>query len=654
MSREVAWAMRVADRLTSHRALLATDASLLRDQALEAEKSLASGVNAWRHERAVAALVWIACVSYAAVHLRHGWVPHDAGALSQSAQRVLDGQLPHRDFDDIYTGGLSYLNAAAFRVFGTSLLAMRMALLVTFAVWLLTVYAIARRVSTVPLALAMMMLAAAWSIPVYPEAMPSSYNLFFATFGVMAMFRYLDTERRRWLFIAGICAALSCLIKITGLYFVAAGLFFIAYREQNASRPRADNVPHGRIGSVVLTILIVLFNGALLVLVRRALGPDVVAQFVLPSASLSCLLAWREWRAPAASWRPRLASAGRLLLPFVAGLLLPIAIWLVPYIVSHSLRALAYGVFVLPTRRVRFTLVKPVGWMGFAVLVAEGAIMMRVARDASAHTRLVAEIATVVGFMVAPIAATIGAVYLIAWFPLRVLVPLAAVFATWYLTRRERQRGGSVTEERIFLLASTAAMCGLIQFPYATPLYFFYVGPLAALAVIALAGRGTPRLRRCAVAGALSYALFAALRIHPPTGHSAGLMFTADQQHALLSLERGGVKVTPSDSAMYESLVRALRDHSRSAYTYASPDCPQVYFLSGLRNPTRTLFDFFDDHLGRTPRILKELAAHDVTAIAINDQPEFSGPMPADLEAALDTRYPFAEQIGTFTVRWRQ
>jgi len=105
---------------------------------------------------------------------------------------------------------------------------------------------------------------------------------------------------------------------------------------------------------------------------------------------------------------------------------------------------------------------------------------------------------------------------------------------------------------------------------------------------------------------------------------------------------------------MYELLVRTLRDHSRSAYTYASPDCPQVYFLSGLHNPTRTLFDFFDDPVGRTPRILNELSEHDVTAIAINEQPEFSGPMPVDLQNALSTRYPFAEQIGTFTVRWRQ
>ena len=37
----------------------------------------------------------------------HGWGPHDEGALAQTAERVLRGELPRQDFDDIYTGGLA-------------------------------------------------------------------------------------------------------------------------------------------------------------------------------------------------------------------------------------------------------------------------------------------------------------------------------------------------------------------------------------------------------------------------------------------------------------------------------------------------------------------------------------------------------------------
>src|SRR5574342_899051 len=74
----------------------------------------------------ILALVWAVTALYAWPRLDHGWIPHDEGTLAQSAERVLGGELPHRDFDEVYTGGLSLLNAAAFRVFGTTLRALRL------------------------------------------------------------------------------------------------------------------------------------------------------------------------------------------------------------------------------------------------------------------------------------------------------------------------------------------------------------------------------------------------------------------------------------------------------------------------------------------------------------------------------------------------
>ena len=62
-------------------------------------------------------IVWVLSVAYAAVNLKHGWIPHDEGFFAQSADRVLNGELPHRDFDEVYTGGLTFANALSFRVF---------------------------------------------------------------------------------------------------------------------------------------------------------------------------------------------------------------------------------------------------------------------------------------------------------------------------------------------------------------------------------------------------------------------------------------------------------------------------------------------------------------------------------------------------------
>jgi len=68
---------------------------------------------------AVLIVVWIGSALYVGARLNRGWVPHDEGALGHSAERVLAGQLPHRDFDETCTGGLSFLNGIPF---GSSLL----------------------------------------------------------------------------------------------------------------------------------------------------------------------------------------------------------------------------------------------------------------------------------------------------------------------------------------------------------------------------------------------------------------------------------------------------------------------------------------------------------------------------------------------------
>src|SRR5216684_7621997 len=86
-------------------------------------------------------IVWFFSIAYVAGNLRRGWVPHDEGILGQAAERVLQGEMPHRDFNDPYTGGLSYLDGAAFRLFGVNLLVLRYVLFGFFLAWVPAVYA---------------------------------------------------------------------------------------------------------------------------------------------------------------------------------------------------------------------------------------------------------------------------------------------------------------------------------------------------------------------------------------------------------------------------------------------------------------------------------------------------------------------------------
>ncbi len=88
-------------------------------------------------------------------------------------------------------------------------------------------------------------------------------------------------------------------------------------------------------------------------------------------------------------------------------------------------------------------------------------------------------------------------------------------------------------------------------------------------------------------------------------------------------------------------------------YIYATPDCAEVYFLSGFKNPTRTTYDFFDEPSGRVERIKKALEEHQVNAVVINTRPQYSGPPSPELLSWLEQRYPKSGQVGIFRLLWR-
>src|SRR5438067_2540949 len=148
-------------------------------------------------------LVWLLSAAYLGMNLKRGWVPHDEGSLGQSAERVLNGELPHRDFIDPYTGGLAFIDAIIFKVFGIDLLYLRIFLFAGFLAWVPAFYAIACDFSSPWPAAGVTLIAVAWSVPNYAAAMPSWFCLFFATFGTLAILNYIRQPRPFWLVLAG-------------------------------------------------------------------------------------------------------------------------------------------------------------------------------------------------------------------------------------------------------------------------------------------------------------------------------------------------------------------------------------------------------------------------------------------------------------------
>ena len=592
---------------------------------------------------------------YVAWHLRRGWMPYDDGAMAQSAERLLQGELPHRDFDDIYTGGLAWLDAAAFRAFGTSLWSMRVVLFAVFLAWVPTVFAIARRFVRPLTAAAVTLLAVAWSLPNYSAAMPSWYNLFLATFGAAALLRNLEGARARWLVLAGVAGGLSILVKIVGLYYVAGVLLYLVFRAHALARDeQAHSASRSPGYATFVTIAVAAFVTVLTGLVRKQFHAGELAQFVLPSVLLGALLVRNEWREPAGPSRDRFVGLARLLVPFLLGVALPIALFLVPYVHSGSVGALVNGVFVLPMKRFGIAVI-PVLPLSFTLACLPLVALAFLARKELARRPWVIATLGVALAVVFVVTGRNSASYRTVWYGVQMVLPLVAIAGVAVLWReREADVTDPLRRQRLMALLCVMALSNLLQFPYFVANYFCYVAPLVLLAVVALASYLRIASRPLVGLVMAFYLAFAVGRANRTTLYTMAVRYRPYLPTAVLDLPRGGIEVPAMHAEVYRPLILILQDRARGGYTWASPDMPEVYFLSGLKNPTRSLFDFFDDTTHRTARILGALDSHGVTAVVLNHYPAFSAKPSKDLVEAIEQRYPYAINVGPYQVRWRR
>ncbi|MEP6730397.1 MAG: glycosyltransferase family 39 protein [bacterium] len=611
-------------------------------------------------ERLVLLVVLLVSAFYVAWHLRRGWLPPDDGALAQSAERVMQGELPHRDFEDVYTGALAFFHAGAFRLFGMTLWSLRLAVFAVFVAWVPAVFAIASRFVRPVSAGAITLLAVVWSLPNYVAAMPSWYNLFLATFGVAALFRYIDDGRARWLMLAGLLGGLSFLVKVVGLFYIAGVLLFLVFHAQARWLARDASAPAARPRNVYALFVsagLLIFVAALAALVRRQLYAPEVAHFVVPGVLISALLARNEWMRSATNGRERFETLAKMVLPFLVGAALPIILFLIPYARSGALGAFAHGVFVLPTKRFSIASFRMLplwtllGALPLALLVARAQWRSQPARAWEAPVLALVLFTLLVGTGSTP------ELYRSVWYSVRGLVPLLTVVGIIVLSKpRAADVVRPLLREQTMLLLCVTVMCSMIQLPYSAPLYFCYVAPLVLLTVVALWCYMQPMPRAIPVMVLVFYAGFAVLRINRTTMGRMGTLYLPYPPTERMTTARGAIDIPMFQRDGYDRVISLLQKHSRGEYAWAGPDAPEMYFLAGLRNPTRSLYDVFDDADGHTERVLQAIDTHGVNVVLVNRVPrgEFPRGISADLDAGLAKRFPMSDSVGALLVRWRE
>lgn len=577
--------------------------------------------------------------------LNQGWVPHDEGALGQAAERILAGQVPHRDFDDIYTGALAYLHAASFAVAPHASTTLRIPLFLFALAWIGAIYAVSRRFVPPAGAALVAITALVWSVPNYPASLPSWFNLFFATFGTLALLRALETGRWHWLVVAGAAGGMSFLFKLSGIfYLLGGGIALIA----TSFRRREQLASGSRVGAAIVSLILALVLILLSVPIGRA-GSAELARFLVPLGLIIGALIWREWRDGGQPWPERLRALFATIGPFALGALMPVALYAVFLLAVGALPQTIDGVLIKPFRRVESAMMHPPSPSALVFSMVIGVLLVRWARGRGATVLAIvgAALAAYVVYAAGSNPGIYGMGVLAAWG----LPVLAAAGAAWIVVTRRLATEDRSTNAAI-TIAAIACSTLLVEFPFAAPIYLLYTIPLAMLALTAVvrtAGRTALPLQ-LVVAGFLL--VFGLVRVTPGAVESFGSRFMPTDETVRLKLERGGLRVRATDAARYEALIGAVQTLAQHRVLWAGPDTPEVYFLSGVPNRTRTLFDFLDVSAATVP-LLERIRATNPGVVVLNLSPDFSGAPDQATIDGLRAEFPNVRSVPGFLLLWR-
>ena len=586
------------------------------------------------------AVVWSG--AFAAFYLHTGWYPHDEGQLGQTALRILDGELPHRDFDEMYTGGLSYLHALAFQRCGVSSESTRLVLWLFFLPFVAVWYWLASRVIAPWPAAAASCLAAATTLPIYPGSVPSWYNLFFAIFGGACLLKSLRGRVTLWLMAAGLCAGCSILFKVTGIYLVAAGALFLIYREQSEA---CGQQASSWLFSVIVTASLAGFALMSLSFCRAGDRAMSAIHFSAPLVAIAALLIWREWTVASDTFVGRWRRSVRLQFPFGLGVTVPIALLVLFYDLHDALPELYQGVLVAPRLRLSgaHALLPPMTELCGAIPLG---LIILLGLGPTTRLRTIWMCGLSVVVVVLTWKATIfghGTAGIIS--TLRNSTPFILGGSLLILARRSPPRRGDAQDAELFLMVVLAATSGLIQFPFSTATYFFYSAATLLMCLVYAYRRrqsldlaSAPLMVRCWSWLLVALLMFALVRLPSfESRFSDGRLFPV----AALQLPRCHLRIPVPWIPGYQDLVRVIRERSRDGENiYAFPDFPEAYFLAERRNPTGWMYDFYrPQHSTDASYLRNDWERNDVKVAAVKLQPPFS-PMDSSVLTELSALFP--------------
>jgi len=464
------------------------------------------------------------------------------------AERVMQGELPYRDFIYNYTPGVLWINAGLMKLFGACVMTVNLGLLAFKLPTLIALFYTARRLTSASAALIPVALLLGWiGYKVVFRAYPTQYSMLFVLLGLIFMLNYDRSGQVRWLLLCGAAIGAVFLFKQNvGVLVLAAATGSIILRETIAVEGTS-------------------LSSRMLNTTRRV---------------LSCWAGFAAIVAPALAY---LAYKG----------VLSAMIW------HFASLAGQYGdkkSIALPQPR----LVAPV-FVGLIAVVVVGGLVQRFIPKLF-EVFIVLVLGSGVAVMLIPgraMTVKTSATAAVAYMPLTLFV-IAALFVAWQFRKRSRAEwwlsAGPIAIVSLFALGAYLEMYPRADYAHlvrALPPVFLLLFLLIARAVPELTAYFQNRLsnpaRAAMLCGAVPLVLLFSGGVKDAWQPRFDSSFRFGEQTPL-KLERGrGILVSRKQAAFIEDLAATIEAHSSfddPIFSFA-PRGTAFYFLAARRNPTQ-------------------------------------------------------------------
>lgn len=489
--------------------------------------------------RSVAALILVVLISTIIMIIYHNrfWASADEGIYAHLADRILLGEVLHRDVQDLYAGYADFANAAAFYLFGVRLVSMRYPLAVLTVIQAALMFLILRRRGITAAVVAALVLTSLGFVQ-FLNPTANWYALFCAVLTI-AWLSWSPVKLASRDVVTGILLGTTFLFRQLSGVFLGSGALVFLLLERPGSIGR-DGLGLAR---AALTLIALVLTGYIL----RATDPFGWVLFgVWPLAVLG--LAWRR---VSLSNREVLATLRKLGLGAVIS-----ALPLLAYLLAHG----ALGGWIQDTfgaaltvprlefmKRPGYLMIGMLAWDGFHSGDLDSLI------NAGLYTSLLL-ISTLLGILL-----------------FRALV--------------------HDSRSSIHPLPVIATFYALVSLHYQVPAYLFYAVGLSWAAVLFLTAEANTGTRWFLTAFS---ALMAGVALYyqaamPLDRHMRGIV-AGERRFPVTPLPSpvAGIYVDAADAQLYQSLVQLIERETQPGDTiFALPMNAELYFLGRRKNPFR-------------------------------------------------------------------